>query len=284
MIPFSLIGEGPPLKRLATYIKAQDGARLVHVFSNSYTDRDVAVSPGKDIHAKDVVARLQDVDKGWFVSVNNFDHIIPARVLRLFGGRALNLHLGILPEYAGRHAYQWAIRNGEEETGTAIHYMEEEFDIGDVVSVFTTPISAQDTGLSVFWRCLDGGVVLFERVVDDLVAGRDLSRIPQDRARRHAYKSADVGDGRIDWSMPAQAVCDFIRAANFLPFQSPSYTPWFTDALGERVDVFKAVLSEGSSAPARIVCGDGQAVEIVTARKNGVQVPPSDVQFLEKAS
>src|SRR5262249_26274406 len=68
----------------------------------------------------------------WLISVNS-TVIIPSKILKLFEGRSLNFHPGLLPEYAGLHAHQWAIRNGGREFGVTVHRMERRIDAGTIV-------------------------------------------------------------------------------------------------------------------------------------------------------
>ena len=81
--------------------------------------------------------------QAWLINVNS-TMIIPAEVLALFEGRSLNFHPGLLPEYAGLHTHQWAIRNGEREFGVTVHRMEQKIDAGAIVGKLRFPITADE--------------------------------------------------------------------------------------------------------------------------------------------
>jgi methionyl-tRNA formyltransferase len=153
----------------------------------------------------------------WLINVNS-TLIIPVEVLDHFPERSLNLHPGLLPQYAGLHTHQWAIRNGEQEFGVTIHRMERKIDAGAIVGQARFPIRPDDTGLVLFTRCLAFGTELFSRIV-----GEALADVPQDLTLRRFYRHRDALDGRSDWNWTAPGIIDFIRAGNYEPFASPSY-------------------------------------------------------------
>jgi UDP-4-amino-4-deoxy-L-arabinose formyltransferase/UDP-glucuronic acid dehydrogenase (UDP-4-keto-hexauronic acid decarboxylating) len=218
---------------------------------------------------------------GWLINVNS-TFIIPVGVLAMFEGRCLNFHPGLLPEYAGLHTHQWAIRNGEREFGVTVHRMEQRIDTGAIVGQVRFPIKPDDTGLSLFSRCLSAGAELFARIIAQITRGEALTDIPQDLTRRRLYRHRDALDGRIDWSDGAIRIANFIRAGNYEPFTSPTYVARLDTVPGFEIEVLRATTErasaidpgavlEISAAGPLIACGDGNAIRIVKAR-NGRQV------------
>jgi UDP-4-amino-4-deoxy-L-arabinose formyltransferase/UDP-glucuronic acid dehydrogenase (UDP-4-keto-hexauronic acid decarboxylating) len=213
----------------------------------------------------------------WLISVNS-TVIIPPKILKLFEGRSLNFHPGLLPEYAGLHTHQWAIRNGEREFGVTVHRMERRIDAGAIVGELRFPIEPNDTGLTLFRRCLAAGAELFPRVVAQVVRGEPFIDSAQDLTRRRVYRHRDALDGRIDWNQSAQSVIDFIRAGNYEPFTSPTYVAHLDKVADCTVEVFRATrettsaaappgtVIDISAAGPLIVCGDGAAIRIFKAR------------------
>ena len=204
--------------------------------------------------------------------------IIPADVLKPFDGRSLNFHPGLLPEYAGLHTHQWAIRNGEQEFGVTVHRMEQRIDAGAIVGQQRFPIRPGDTGLSLFSRCLAAGAELFPRIIAQIVRGEPLADIPQDLTRRRLYRHRDALDGRIDWNDSAQRVVDFVRAGNYEPLTSPTYVARLDKVADFDIEVLRAKVEPASHGEAgtiadvsaegpSIVCGDGAAIRIVKARR-----------------
>jgi methionyl-tRNA formyltransferase len=212
----------------------------------------------------------------WLLCINS-TVILPPSLIAAFEGRALNCHPGLLPHYGGLHAHQWAIRNGAREFGATVHVMEAAVDSGPIVAITRFPIRETDTGLSLFRTTMAHAVDLLSSVAARLAAGESLVFEQQDPAARRVYRGREALDGRIDWRLPARAVADFVRAGNYEPFQSPTYTAFFETPSGDRVEVLRCEpagpvqTSPGTPVTLRgegplIACGDANAVCITRAR------------------
>jgi methionyl-tRNA formyltransferase len=227
---------------------------------------------------------LVDRQGAWLINVNS-TLIIPADVLELFEGRSLNFHPGLLPEYAGLHTHQWAIRNGEREFGVTVHRIERRIDSGAIVGQVRFPIRPEDTGLSLFSHCLAAGVELFSRIVAQIVRGEALIDVPQDLTRRRLYRHRDALDGAIDWNQSAMSIVNFIRAGNYEPFASPTYVARLDKVADFDVEALRATKERGSTAhPGTVLevssggpliaCGDGAAIRIIKARSRRQVISP----------
>jgi UDP-4-amino-4-deoxy-L-arabinose formyltransferase/UDP-glucuronic acid dehydrogenase (UDP-4-keto-hexauronic acid decarboxylating) len=294
---FVIAGEGFPAAKVLETVTAEPHARVVGVFTDLSQPRrlkSLAEAAGAGLHdarslatpaAADVLARLEP---HWLLNANS-TVIIDRAALAVPSSGCLNLHPGLLPRYAGLHTHQWAIRNGESEFGATIHFIAPELDAGDVVSTVRFPIKPSDTGLSLFQRCIDAGVSAMSAAVQDLLAGKELPRTPQDLSNRRIYRHRDALDARVDWTMPARAVVDFVRAGNYEPFQSPSYTAELDAPRGDpsapKVLVATAAGAGGGRAgtigewrdtgPA-VTCGDGTAVVLAKIVWNGRKMTRED--------
>jgi methionyl-tRNA formyltransferase len=215
----------------------------------------------------------------WLLCINS-TVILPGELLTLFGGRALNCHPGLLPEYGGLHAHQWAIRHGVREYGATVHRMDTSVDSGAIVATDRFPICESDTGLTLYRTTMAHAIFLLIAVATRLSAREDLQFIPQDLSARRVYRRRDALDGHIDWQQPARAVVDFVRAGNYEPFRSPTYTACCGTPSGISVEVLRCELAGSArSAPGQFVvlradgpliaCGDGYAVCIRRAREAG---------------
>jgi UDP-4-amino-4-deoxy-L-arabinose formyltransferase/UDP-glucuronic acid dehydrogenase (UDP-4-keto-hexauronic acid decarboxylating) len=294
MIRFSLIGEGRPARATLDLLLAAPNAVVDKLaLTDPQTDALAQYARRRGVDVVDVKGFLTESAvpvasrDGWLISANSTS-IIPADILRLFQGRSLNFHPGLLPQYAGLHTHQWAIRNGETEFGVTVHRMEAAIDTGGVVGQSRFPIRPEDTGLSLFSRCLSAGSELLAAVVSRLVAGEPLPDIPQDLTLRRLYRHRDALDPRIDWNGSAKGVVDFVRAGNYEPFASPTYTATLDVVEGYEIKVLRATGEEGAfdRDPGAVVdisedgplvaCGDGNAVRIRKARRG------SEVMNLEQ--
>src|SRR5262249_51701299 len=146
LVRFVVIGEGRPARALLEVMLAAPEASvdaLVVEDSARNSLTEFAARHGIAVIDKYSFAPgcqpLVDRQGAWLINVNS-PLIIPAEVLELFEGRSLNFHPGLLPQYAGLHTHQWAIRNGEREFGVTVHRMERRIDSGAIVGQVRFPI------------------------------------------------------------------------------------------------------------------------------------------------
>ena len=142
--------------------------------------------------------------------------ILPAALFPLTRLGAVNVHGSLLPKYRGAAPIQWAIAQGEKETGVTIFQLDALIDHGKVLGQEKTPIGPEDTAEDLFLRLRDLGQGLLLRVLDDLEAGRARA-LEQDHAQSSPAPKLKKEDGRLDWSLPAAALHDRIRAFNPYP-------------------------------------------------------------------
>jgi methionyl-tRNA formyltransferase len=289
MTSFLVVGEGQPAKNVLGFLLAKPKMEIVALVTTSPRDSllvDFAEKhhipvkrPCLLLAIEEVIALANGKKIDWLLSANS-TLIVPAPILAFFERGGLNLHPGVLPEYAGLHAHQWAIRKGEKEFGATIHLMEPGIDTGGIVREGRFPIGPADTGLSVFRRCMKLGSELFCEVIDQIASNVPLSAIPQDLTRRRIYRHRDILDGRIDWNWPAPTIIDFVRASNYEPFRSPTYVAALDATVDFAVEVSRARI-EGrcGKSPGSIIdvaetgllvaCGDGDTVRVTRARNKG---------------
>jgi methionyl-tRNA formyltransferase len=282
MVSFVVIGEGRPAKAVLDVIIAASGATINALFVEEPMRNPLAEfgrRHGITVLDKSQLAsecrRIANTPDCWLISANS-TLIIRPEVLDVFEGRSLNFHPGLLPEYAGLYTHQWAIRNGEHEFGVTVHRIERTVDAGAIVGQVRFPIRPEDTGLSLFSRCLTAGAELFSSVVVQIIRGEPLTDVPQDLTSRRLYRHRDALEDRIDWNETAVRIVDFIRAGNYEPFASPTYVARLDRIAGFDIKLLRAT-KEGvstalpgtvvdvSAAGPLIACGDGATIRIVKA-------------------
>jgi methionyl-tRNA formyltransferase len=294
MVRFVVVGEGRPARALLDVMIKMPGASIDAVVVDEPAGdplAEFAARHGIGVIEKRRLSAACSSSAGpdaWLISANS-TLIIPPAVLEVFDGRSLNLHPGLLPEYAGLHTHQWAIRNGEHEFGVTVHRIEPMVDAGAIVGQRRFPIRPEDTGLSLLGRCLAEGAELFSSIVARIIGGEALIDTPQDLSRRHLYRQRDATDDRIDWNESPRRVIDFIRAGNYAPFTSPTYVARLDRLAGFNIEVLRAAAEETSSLhPGTVVdvspegpliaCGDGGAVRLVKARDGRQAMSPEQWQ------
>lgn len=291
---FLLVGDDYAASRLGGVILDSGEGEIAAVFTDTAHDglladfarrNGVEVHPSSSLREIAIGERLDALRANWLINVLS-GVILPARVLDRFPRRALNLHTGPLPEYAGIHVHQWGIRNGETTFAVTVHHMEAGVDTGPIVAARSFAITPTDTGLSLFRKVVREGSGLFAEILEDILAGRELPAAPQDLGKRRYYRHRDALDGRVDWRWNARQVVDFVRAGNYWPFASPTYTAFLEPAVGEPVELLRAreagpagrgpgeVIALGDEGP-RVACGEGSVV-LTEAVRGKARLGPAD--------
>ncbi|GAA4701826.1 methionyl-tRNA formyltransferase [Pseudonocardia yuanmonensis] len=172
----------------------------------------------------------------------------------------LNVHDALLPAYAGFAPLNWALINDEPEVGVTAHMMDADFDAGDIVLQWATPVAESDTVVELFERTLAMfGPIAVEGLA--LLATGRTDWTPQDRSRAtYFHRRSDV-DNRIDWSWPARDIANLVRA------QVDPYPNAYCLHEGERLCILEARATERpyGGTPGRIFIRDGDGGVVVVA-------------------
>jgi methionyl-tRNA formyltransferase len=158
---------------------------------------------------------------------------------------ALNLHGSYLPRYRGRVPVNWAVINGEAETGATLHYMVEKPDAGDIVDREKVVIAFTDTAFDVFNKVTDAAETVISRAWPLLREGK-APRIPMDLAAGSYFGGRKPADGLINWSRPAVAIYNLVRGVTH------PYPGAFTVLDGRKVVIWQAWPVDGTGEPGRI--------------------------------
>lgn len=142
--------------------------------------------------------------------------ILPATLFSLARFGAVNVHGSLLPKYRGAAPIQWAIANGEKETGVTVFQLDAEIDHGQVLARATTPIGPDETSADLFARLKELGREALLQTLDDLETGR-IRPEPQDHAASTPAPKLRKEDGKLDFSLPAQVLHNRVRAFNPYP-------------------------------------------------------------------
>jgi len=198
-----------------------------------------------DINEPASIARLKEIAPDFILSFY-YRNMIRPEVLDIPRRGALNLHGSYLPRYRGRVPVNWAVINGETETGATLHYMVEKPDAGDIVDREKVAIAFTDTAFDVFNKVTDAAVTVISRSWPRLLAGT-ASRTPMDLAAGSYFGGRKPADGLIDWTKPAVAIYNLIRGVTH------PYPGAFTYLDGRKVIVWQAWPVEGTGEPGRVI-------------------------------
>lgn len=150
------------------------------------------------------------------IAVAAFGRILPKAILDLPPKGCINVHGSLLPKYRGAGPIQWAVINGERETGITTMLMDEGMDTGQILLQEPVPIAADDTAGSLSAKLADVGGRLLIETLRCLAEGR-LTPRPQDHAQATMAPLLKKEDGLIDWTLPAGVIANRIRGLSPWP-------------------------------------------------------------------
>lgn len=159
---------------------------------------------------------------------------------------ALNLHGSYLPKYRGRVPVNWAVINGETETGATLHFMTEKPDAGDIVDQEKVGIEFTDSAFDVFHKVTDAAVTVMGRawpLLRDGVA----PRMSMDLKAGSYFGGRKPADGRIDWSKSAVDIYNLVRGV------AHPYPGAFTFLGDTRLFIWSAWPVKGEGKPGSIL-------------------------------
>ncbi|HSZ25372.1 MAG TPA: methionyl-tRNA formyltransferase [Cytophagaceae bacterium] len=158
-----------------------------------------------------------------------------------------NLHASLLPQYRGAAPINWAIINGEKETGCTTFFLQHEIDTGDILFSDTEIIKEEDTFEELYTRLKIKGAALVLKTVRAIEKG---NYVPVPQQFTSVLKTAPKihkETCKIDWTKPAEEIRNFIRGL------SPYPTAW-TTLNGKNLKIFKAkmIMNDTSKSPGEI--------------------------------
>ena len=148
--------------------------------------------------------------------VASFNKRLPKELLHLTKDGFINLHPSKLPDYRGGNPYSHVIINGEEKSAITLHYMDEGFDTGDIISQYTFNLYLNETMGTLFHRTNQMCAAMLAEALDYYETNTFPRRPqPKDDNYKKAYTlSLQKRNIYIDWSKSAEEVERFIRALN----------------------------------------------------------------------
>jgi len=149
------------------------------------------------------------------IAVMAFGQILPPAILDLPRFGCVNVHTSLLPKHRGAAPIQWALLNGDSETGVTIMQMDAGLDTGPILAQRATRIRPEDNAQTLYDRLAQMGAELLVETIPGLVSGTMKPRPQPAGGASHAPKIKKE-DGRVDWRLPAQVIWNRLRA----------FTPW----------------------------------------------------------
>ncbi len=196
--------------------------------------------------------------------------IIPPQLLHAAPYGCINLHVSLLPKYRGSAPIQWAVLNGDVQTGVSIMQLDEGLDTGDVLMVEPVEIGPEETSGQLFDRVSAVGAKTLVTALEKLQAGQ-LVPAPQDGAQATLAPPLNKEMARFDFTEDAAHIHNWVRGMNPWPMA------WFMqDGKRIKVQACRTAENPGGAAPGTVLAlkpltiaaGNG-AVELLTVTPEG---------------
>jgi methionyl-tRNA formyltransferase len=222
-------------------------------------DLGYQVSQPASIKTKEMADKIEDL-KPDFLVVIAYGRILSENLLALPRFGTINIHASLLPKYRGPAPIQWAIINGEKETGVCSMLMVKELDAGNVLLSTKEAINPDDTAGTLYERLsLKGAAIL----IDTLKAFEDnrIQSMPQDHSLASYAPMLTKDDGLINWNKSAESLVNFIRGV----------TPWpgaYTFLGDKRLKIFKSrpLAMDITEFPGTVLKGFADELRVATAK------------------
>jgi methionyl-tRNA formyltransferase len=207
---------------------------------------DIPVHTPANVNTPEWTSRIREWNPDLIFSFY-YRNMIKEEILKIPRLGAFNMHGSLLPKYRGRVPVNWAVLNGERETGATLHVMVKKPDAGDIVDQEAVPIKQDDTAYLVFGKVTTAARRVLERRIDALLAGT-APRRPQDESQASYFGARKPENGHIRWSGTAASIYDLIRAVTH------PYPGAFTTIGGRQLFIWWArLLAGGGGAPGRVL-------------------------------
>ena len=183
-----------------------------------------------------------------------FGQIIPKEILEMKKYGCINVHASLLPKYRGAAPIQWAVIDGETESGVTTMQMDAGLDTGDMLLKTVVPLEKEETGGSLFDKLSAAGATLLLQTLEGLERGEI---VPQKQGETTtAYAKMLTKDmGEIRWEEDAEVIERLVRGLN----------PWpsaYTHVHGKTLKVWRAEVCKGEDKKPGTVLktSDGQLI------------------------
>jgi len=234
--------------------------------------REIPVFQPENFRSDETVQQLRNLQPD-VVAVVAYGRILPQRVLDIPRCGCINIHASLLPQYRGSAPYQWAVLNGEKETGVTAQHMVLEMDAGDVIDVAKTAIEENETAGQLLDRLAVLGAELLSKTLKRAQCGDKCCGCAQDPDCISFAPMLDKTMCPIDWTKTAQQEHNHVRGLHPWPVAT-------AEIAGTKFKIHSTVVIPGKAGIApgtilgltktglQIACGEG-AVEIRSLQAEG---------------
>lgn len=223
----------------------------------------------RDGEATDLVRRLAPE----LIVAAAYGKILPEELLNYPKYGSINVHSSLLPKYRGAAPINWAILNGDEETGVSIMYMVDKLDAGDVISKVKTPIGPDEDAQSLTARLAELGAEALSGAIAAIESGAVVRTAQNEDAATYApMLSRDLSP--IDWTKSAHAINCQIRG--LIPWPAASVVVdgramkiFKSQETGEETSAEPGTVLSADKRGIAVACGDGKVLCLTEIQADG---------------
>lgn len=233
-------------------------------------ENNITVYQPNTMKSEETINLIKDINPDIIVVVA-YGKILPKVILDIPEFGCINVHASLLPKYRGAAPIQWAVLNGDTETGVAVQQMNEGIDTGDLLLVKKTKIDINETSAELFDRLSLLGADALEETIK-MIENDSVTRTPQPDGDFGYAKMISREMSPIDWSKSAFEIHNQVRGLQTWPCAD-------TVINGKKVKIHKTLLSElkgnstgkimNNKGVLTVTCGDGKCLDIVEIQPDG---------------
>ena len=208
------------------------------------------------------------------IVVAAYGKLLPEEILETPPKGSINVHSSLLPKYRGAAPINWAILNGETETGVSIMYMAKELDAGDVILQKSTAIGPREDAQALTERLAALGADALSETVRVLESGM-AERRPQDHSLHTYAPMLDKKLSPVDWSRSAHEINCQIRGLIPWPCATTDIIDgkpmklFASEETGETTKILPGVIVAAGKMGIEVACGDGKILRLTEIQANG---------------
>ncbi|MBQ8684255.1 MAG: methionyl-tRNA formyltransferase [Clostridia bacterium] len=199
-----------------------------------------------------------------------YGKILPKPVLDLTPYGCINVHGSLLPRYRGAAPVQWAVINGDAESGVTTMQLDEGVDTGDILLMARRPLDDTITGGELFDLLAEDGAALLSETLTRLQAGT-LQATPQPEEGACYASMLDKSMCPLDWRKPAVTLHNQVRGMNPWPVATcrveDKGMKVFVTRVGEPTEAIPGTVV--SQQPLAVACGDGRTLILEEIQAEG---------------
>jgi methionyl-tRNA formyltransferase len=226
------------------------------------TKANVPVLQPERARNEDFIEEIRKLEPD-LIAVAAFGQILPKTLLEIPRFGCLNVHTSLLPRYRGAAPIQWAILNGDPETGVTIMKMDEGLDTGDIITQEKTPIRDEDTSQTLHDRLAQIGADLLVRTIPKFIAGKIVPTHQSAEGVVHARKIKRE-DGVIDWNRPARTIWNRVRG--LVPWPG-AFTFLRNSPKPHLLKIWQAEVAEGTGQPGKLLSANKTGIVVACGER-----------------